>query len=1233
MSVAALAAPAAPYKGLAPFEDSELDALFFFGRERETEIVAANLLATKLTVLYGPSGVGKSSLLRAAVVRRLRELEPDASVALVDQWIEAAPLPEADFLILDQFEEYFLYHEGDALAEQLAASRAHVLLAVREDQVARLDAFQSLLPNVFANRLRLGHLDVDAARRAILGPLDRWNAVVGEAGRMGIETALVAAVLAQVETEPGHIEAPYLQLVLERVWEQERAHGSHVLRQSTLESLGGAEAIVSAHLARALDALPPRDAEVATNALRFLVTPSRTKIAHTLDDLVGYTNESPAALQTVLERLATQRVLRAGDGGRYEIFHDVLAEPVLAWRREREARAALAAATRRHRRLAVVAGLALALAAAMVALTVYAFSQRNEASKQRREAVVLQQVALDKAKLAKQQSQKANALRIAALRQKHNAEAANEAAQASAETAKQKEQDATAAEQLAQEAEQQAQASATEATASAEQEKQSEDAARKSEDAAKKSAKEAHHAEQVAVHEREIANKTARRATVGQLVETAEADLATNPVVSVNDAVKAAGLERSNRVEDALRDALGWLNVRGIYFGGGGAVSSAALSPNDSLVAVGAKGGHVRIYDAHTNKLLSKLDTGSAAGVNVVRFSPDGTRLAVGDAQGGLLYTVGTGATTTLPSGSILDAQFTPDGRYLVTGGADLAARIWDATTGAALTTIPATAAQTQVSISPDGTMAALLSNGQATARIYSVPGGQPLGQVRQPGEVVFSLAFSPDGKYLITGGRRDGFVWDVHGWAQLRMLVGHGAQITDIAFFPNGDIVTGSVDSSARVWDPETGATIAELAGQHQQKVLAVAVSPAGNEVATASADNTVRLWKEPLGATPTLLGGHADSVVDEMFNSDGTLLLSASLDGFARLWDTTVHQLSPVGLHAAGVTGVAVSPAGIVLSGGSDGTAKLWRGNTATTLPHGGKVVRAVFASKGAEVITAGDDGTAKRWRVSDGRLLATYVHGAAVQAALPLEGGVVTAGADGTVKSWSAGGTVRWVGSQGSPITAAAVSSQDVVATGGADGTIDLWENGRQLDVLRAHKGAVRSLAFDATGAWLVSGGDDSAAYIWNVATGQQEHALLGHQLGLTSVSFSPDGKLVLTASKDGDARLWNATTGNQFKRLKFHVSTIGQASFSPDGRWVVTAGPTTAAIWQVRTGRLLYYLNGAKGNLTSGVWSLDSLRIVTGDSGGQVSTFTCSLCATTPSLLATAKARLAALTPSK
>ena len=137
-----------PYRGLAPFEDSEVDALYFFGRERDTEIVVANLIASRLTVLYGPSGVGKSSLLFASVARALREL-PEAPVVVVfSSWREPAEGPgrrrrravrsrgrgagrSAEraqagrdvYLILDQAEEYFTYHESRRVRRGARGSR------------------------------------------------------------------------------------------------------------------------------------------------------------------------------------------------------------------------------------------------------------------------------------------------------------------------------------------------------------------------------------------------------------------------------------------------------------------------------------------------------------------------------------------------------------------------------------------------------------------------------------------------------------------------------------------------------------------------------------------------------------------------------------------------------------------------------------------------------------------------------------------------------------------------------------------------------------------------------------------------------------------------------------------------------------------------------------------------------------------------------------------------------
>lgn len=413
----------APYKGLIPY--SEEDAEFFFGREHEQNFITANLLAERLTLLYGASGVGKSSVLRAGVEHHLRVLakenlerlgKPKYVVVFFSDWRETDPLqsllvkvqqavtrtlggeklepvaPSIRFaeallewsklargqllIILDQFEEYFLYHHDEdgegTFAEEFPRAvknlglPANFLVSFREDAFAKLAFFKVRMPDVFGNYLSIDHLDLDAGRDAIMKPIDEYNKRFAN-GRppVSIEQSLVEEVLKQVETgqvmlgEAGRgmvkkemsgaqIETPFLQMVMMRLWEEEMGAGSRVLRRETLDRLAdkttnetGAERIVRTHLDKTMDALTPESQDIAAEAFHYLVTPSGTKIAHTVPDLAKYATLPQAQLAPVLEELAAgkMRILRgvspAGEkqsAPRYEIFHDVLAAPILDWR-------------------------------------------------------------------------------------------------------------------------------------------------------------------------------------------------------------------------------------------------------------------------------------------------------------------------------------------------------------------------------------------------------------------------------------------------------------------------------------------------------------------------------------------------------------------------------------------------------------------------------------------------------------------------------------------------------------------------------------------------------------------------------------------------------------------------------------------------------------------------------------------------------------------------------------
>jgi hypothetical protein len=443
-------APASPYIGLVPF--GEDDAGLFFGRSQEIAIVSANLRSSRLTLVYGPSGVGKSSLLQAGVVHRLRREslreDGDAPFAICTyrSWLDdpvlglteaahaalqelagdeplappAATLAESLeawteqagtlLVVLDQFEEYFQYHDDETPGGELTgfgaelarivndrATDVHVLISIREDAWSRLDRFEGHIPALFLNYLRVDHLDRHAAREAIEGPVGAWNRTHPQDPPYYVEPALVDAVLAAatgdaladaagVETrgaggsDGDGVEAPFLQLVLERVWRATVESETRVLSLATLEELGGAKAIVERHLLEALGGLTRREQDVASDCFRFLVSRERTKRAQAAADLAGWTGRRQREITAVLGALCTAesgRILRAippavdeGQGASYELFHDVLAEPVLAWRRRHEAE-------RARRRLLRVGAAALALVAIFAGLAAWALAERH----------------------------------------------------------------------------------------------------------------------------------------------------------------------------------------------------------------------------------------------------------------------------------------------------------------------------------------------------------------------------------------------------------------------------------------------------------------------------------------------------------------------------------------------------------------------------------------------------------------------------------------------------------------------------------------------------------------------------------------------------------------------------------------------------------------------------------------------------------------------------------------
>jgi WD40 repeat protein len=346
-----------PYFGLQPATENDTD--YFFGRESDRQIIKTNLYGQPLTVLYGTSGVGKSSLLLAGVVPQLRKpnqlvvvfreyQEQDIGSSLKRAVLEAVrasiqgdpsvnlslPLDEfllacnrvvhgPVFIIFDQFESYFLYHPPSSAINEFEAQFAkainrqdidvHLLLALREDRLSNLDRFQGRV-NSFQNMLRVEHMTRAAATEAIRKPLEQYNRGRQPGQGIDIEDELVRELLndvsegqvtfgAQNLQAGGRVETPSLQLALVTLWREEMAAGSPLLRLETYRRLGGARSIVGTHLDRIMEQFDEPGRRLAARMFRYLVTPTGTKVAHTAKDLATYTEAPINSVEEVLDAL------------------------------------------------------------------------------------------------------------------------------------------------------------------------------------------------------------------------------------------------------------------------------------------------------------------------------------------------------------------------------------------------------------------------------------------------------------------------------------------------------------------------------------------------------------------------------------------------------------------------------------------------------------------------------------------------------------------------------------------------------------------------------------------------------------------------------------------------------------------------------------------------------------------------------------------------------------------
>ena len=1126
-----------PYKGLAAFEPEDAD--YFFGREELIAELTARLAETRFLGVVGPSGSGKSSVVRAGLLPTIWRDELPGSkdwktivltpgehpleelairVALLSGVAPGSLLGdlEADergldlavkqvlaqeqeqvrlVLIVDQFEELFTlcrdenerhrFIEALLTAVQAQDSRLILILAIRADFYGRCAAYPDLASKLQDNQVLVGAMSEDELRQAIERPASQ----VG----LSLEPGLVETILHDVTDAPGAL--PLLSHALLETWNRRRGY---TLTLDGYTETGGVQGAIARTADQVFDEQLSPDQQIIARNIFLRLTElgegtehTRRRVRH--HELIPSSDEA-SVVETVLKSLADARLITTREET-VEVAHEAL---VREWPKLQRWLDEDREGLHIHRRLTQAAkeweGLGrekglLYRGARLIQTTTWAEERSGEMNELEEEFLRASQVQKQRGRITMVTVVSLIFLILTSAtfiykNQASELEVALTEAQANSLAAIALNHLETrldralllSIEGLQRDYNQQTQDSILSTL---------------------------HHNPNLLQY---LGGHTE---SVLSVVFSPDGNLIASGSGYPSNTIRLWNPQTGQQIGEPLTNHSGKIN-------------SVAFSPDGSLLASASNDDTIRLWDHSSGKQIGEPLTGHTDGVLSVAFSPDGSLLASGsDDKTIRLWDVSSGQQISEPltghTQMIRSVAFIPDGSLLASGSDDKTIRLWDVSSGQQLgePLTGHTSYVSSVAFSPDGS---LLASGSLdmTIRLWDPATGQQIGEpLTGHTSWIFSVAFSLDGSLLASGGADSTIhLWDVSSGQQVgEPLTGHTNWIMSVAFSPDGSLLaSGSDDKTILLWDVSSGQQIGEPLTGRTLFVFSVAFSPDGSFLASGGGDGTVRLWDVSSGQQISEpLTGHSLWVNSVAFSPDGSLLASGSWDNTIRLWDPATGQQigEPLTGHSYWVNSVAFSPDGSLLaSGSSDETIRLWDPATGQQIGepltgHTDDVNSMAFSPDGSLLASGSSDNTIRLWNPSTGQ-----------QIGEPLTGHTD----DVNSVAFSPDGTL--LASEGCGLRDGFYC---------LEGEIRLWDpfTGEQIRFVdTGHTGGISSLAFSPAGSLLASGGVDNTIRLWDVSSGQQiGEPLTGHIHQVTSVAFSPDGSLLASGSADHTIRLWD------------------------------------------------------------------------------------------------------------
>lgn len=1209
-----------PYPGLRPYEEADHER--FYGRERWIADLTTALDQHGFVTLYGGSGSGKSSLLRAGLMPRLKKQgravilftpgkNPFESLlamglgnrsqaqSLIEQAqkglqadlfaeIAAQCFPGQNLLVMmDQSEELYTRCESaevrkcflDCLFHDRGAS-TQILIGIREDFFDRWGKTPALSPTFGAANISLTPPDEGDWRAIILEPAQK-HGVIFEAGLPEIMIERLRVARAGL---------PLLQFLLQKLWEHDNP-ADGVLNQDSYDSLGGIDHALRGHIEAFLKKHAGREGEIRQMLFK-LVRFTRQEGQYRALSRSCAPQELPADLTAAMMSDQWRILTTRGQAGEVELSHEVLLRVWPGFEKLEQERGAL------HTLKGDITDATTRWQPARQKSELWAGSRLEESLKRAGlpglvdDAKTSDDFALAETPLSDAECEflQTSRAKVIADRQFQKRMLVGVSVTAAVMLLI-----AAGAAWFWKEAE----------------------AQKKVADTKTKETEQANEANLRNLHDASMADYAVAVQRIEKEGKWNEglAHLVRSLKWEPGNLLSAARLYSTLAFHGAEKQA--W--PRKILQHGNN-ISSAEYSQDGARIVTSSGDNTAKIWDAASGMLIGEPLQHGEEGVSYALFSPDGKKVVtVSYEEKVRFWDATTGKRLSEPlhiAGIHLSrVQFRADGTPIAIIQAETTVQVLDITTGKPLgEPVRHRDGALSAQLSPDGTQMVTASEA-FSVQLWDVASSKPLGEPLPQEWAVHFARFSEDGLRLVVSSQETSQVWDLTSRKAIGAELSHGFMKTSAQFSADGTrIVTAHTENTAQVWSVSTGKPVSGPL-RHNNEVSSAQFSPDGRRVVTGSGDRTVRVWDAATGKPLGEPLRHAEYITDASFSPDGAQILSVSFDHAAHLWDAPSGKPLGEPLRDVSETDSAqFSRDGRRVVTVDGYSARLWDAVSGKllfdNLRHENDVTTAQFSPDGMRLVTASFDKTARIWDLRSGKPVGEpFLHIDIVNSAQFSSDGtrIVTASQDKTARIWDAasGKPLGKPMQHGDIVTSAAFSPDGtLIVTASYDKTALIWDakNGMPLGDALKHDFALRSAQFSPDGKLIATTANGNATQLWDAATRKPLGEPLLQNSEVTQVRFSPDSTRVITASYDKTARVWDTATGKLVFEPLMHETPVHDVCFSSDGSCILTACGdlntlSYARLWDTKTGKAIGEPMPHHGTVNTAQFSMDGTRIVT------------------------------------